>query len=170
LGLRRADETETIGEQRRKLLAAIAEVAEEPVDRGLAAVEGRIVLIPERDLLEKPPQPLDQVEIWRIGRQKHQPNAATFAGPVRLDRGQAIAAQIVEHDVDGRRARMARRQRLELRDHGLAGDLLGLEMDHFAIGQLSAPLMLTLTLTRPWLLFSSRVTPRLIQPNPGWAV
>src|SRR5580658_4342552 len=35
-------------------------------------------------------------------------------------------------------------------------------------GQLSAPLILTLT--RPWLLFSSRVTPRLIQPNPGWAV
>ena len=31
-------------------------------------------------------------------------------------------------------------------------------------GQLSAPL----TLTRPWLLFSSRVAPRLIQPHAGW--
>jgi hypothetical protein len=28
---------------------------------------------------------------------------------------------------------MARRQCLEQRDHGLSGDLLGLEMDHFAI-------------------------------------
>jgi hypothetical protein len=54
LGLRCADETEMIGDQRRELLAAIAKVAEEPIDRGLEAGESRIVLIPKRGFLLLP--------------------------------------------------------------------------------------------------------------------
>src|SRR5271166_5749251 len=84
LGLRCSDETEVIGDQRRELLAAIAKVAEETIDRRLKASEGRVVLIPQRGLLEKPPQPLDQVEIRRIGRQKDQLDVATLAGQIFL--------------------------------------------------------------------------------------
>jgi hypothetical protein len=56
-----------IGDQRRDPLAAIAKVSEHTVDRGLEAGESRIVLIPERGLLEKPPQLLDQIEIGPDG-------------------------------------------------------------------------------------------------------
>jgi hypothetical protein len=61
LGLRCSDETEVIGDQRRELLTEIVKVAEEPIDRRLESGKGRIVLIPQCGLFEKPPQPLDQV-------------------------------------------------------------------------------------------------------------
>jgi hypothetical protein len=53
-----------------ELLVAAAEVAEQAIDRRLKVGEGWAVLIPQRGHLEKPPQPLDQVEIGRFGRQK----------------------------------------------------------------------------------------------------
>ena len=102
-----------IGDQRRELLAAIAEVAEEPIDCGLEAGEGRIVLIPKRSLLQKRPQPLNQIEIGRLGRQGDQLDAAPLAGQILHNCGRSVVARIVEHDVDGCRARMARRQRLK---------------------------------------------------------
>jgi hypothetical protein len=62
-------------------ICIIVEVAEESIDRRLEVGEHRTVLIQEFDLLEKPPQTLEQPEFWGCRPTEGPVEHANFCPP-----------------------------------------------------------------------------------------
>src|SRR5215217_4327210 len=80
LGVLFADEMEAVGDQAVDLDAVVVEMSEETLDRGLEGGIGREILVPQHRILQQPPQPLDQVQVGRIGWQINRLDAAALAG------------------------------------------------------------------------------------------
>ena len=60
-----SDQVEAVGQEGGEFALPLAEVVEEGAEVG----QGLVVGVPQCLLLEEPPQPLDEVEVRRIGRQ-----------------------------------------------------------------------------------------------------
>src|SRR5512135_77940 len=75
---------ELLSHQRVQLLAVLVQMIQDPRDRRLHLLE-RLVPARQRLLANELPQPLDQVEIGRIGREEYQPELGVTLQPLRHD-------------------------------------------------------------------------------------
>ena len=133
-GDRYADKTKVGGDEGGEDDSTGAEVLEEPIDRRFEVGVGWIVLVPDRQLLQDPPESFDQIEVGGVWRKMDQPDRAPLTSEPLPDRRRTIVARVVQHEVDRARRRVARHQRLEQADHRRAGNLLRLLMHDVAFG------------------------------------
>src|SRR5512132_3403653 len=79
-----SEDLELLPHQRVQLLAVLVQMIQDPRDRRLHLLE-RLVPARQRLLANELPQPLDQVEIGRVGREEYQPELGVTLQPLRHD-------------------------------------------------------------------------------------
>jgi hypothetical protein len=71
-----------LGLQGREFLSIGAKIGQEPLDRRTELSEASVVGIPQHLLAEELPEPLDQVQVWRVGRQKQKADVQPLSQPL----------------------------------------------------------------------------------------
>ena len=70
-----AEEVEVLSHECREFIPIEREIGEHLLNSGLELGKGGVVRIPHDLLAQKLPEAFDQVQVWRVGRQKQQANA-----------------------------------------------------------------------------------------------